>query len=938
MAAAGANAVTIQIGSQNNTSADFDALKVRLDALKNQRAQISIDTNDKDAVAKLARIDATIAALSAKTAKPSITVTGAAKAEADIAGVDLAMSKLGHTSDSAGASAEGAALNLGSLSGPMAGAIAAGTILSPVLITLGTGLAGFGAAAVGVLKPIENAASATGGLKANLGSLDTGQQQAAKSLLGLEGQFDKFSASMQPEVLSAFNTAIKTAGGLLTDVSPVAKATGTAIDGLLTRVDQEFQSGTWQSFFGFMAKTAGPDIQLLGTAFVNLMDTIPPLVEQLQPAATSLLELVDDGTKLIDVSTKITAALDGTSKSAQSSGGFMGILAGAAKNATEQIEPGLKSLPLLKKALDDVSGSSSKTASATGQAADGVKKVQTAAQLAAIQVTTLDTDWNNLVGNFATKDQVFQNATLAFSSLASTIKTSGANSATSKSAYDGYVESIQSSLTALKGAGASNSTLNGFLQTQIDRLKTLGPLTGAQAQELAGLEKYQTDVANSTSGMSKQDQALAKSMESSLIPQIKDLGAANKTTTTDTDNLTNAIINTGTKSAATKADRAQLIADLEKSGVNAHTATGLVDTYITQIGKIPKNASTNVSVTASGSGTISVSESLPGSKTAAVEKLIFGSTGLRLPGYGGGDVQPAMLEPGETVVSKESSRLPGMQAAFRAAGVPGYASGGLVASAKSADAVWPWGVGQANSWGAAVEKSWAAAIVAQAQADAKKAAQAAAAPAGSGGVSGNVASYAGDISAVLKMLSEPAGDLGAVEHRMEQESGGNPTIVNKTDSNWARGTPSVGLMQVIGPTFDLYAGPYRNTGPFEYGTSVNPMANIYAGLNYAKQVYAGRPLADVMLQPGGYAAGGATSGWGVVGEHGRELVRLPGGSTVIPNGQSESMLSGAGSGPVHVQLEINSSGAAVDEFLAQILRKYVRTRGGNVQAVFGNGA
>jgi hypothetical protein len=55
----------------------------------------------------------------------------------------------------------------------------------------------------------------------------------------------------------------------------------------------------------------------------------------------------------------------------------------------------------------------------------------------------------------------------------------------------------------------------------------------------------------------------------------------------------------------------------------------------------------------------------------------FHAEGTRIPGYGGGDIYPAMLEPGETVVSKEASKLPWMRAAFLAAGVPGYQLGGL---------------------------------------------------------------------------------------------------------------------------------------------------------------------------------------------------------------------------------------------------------------------
>lgn len=54
---------------------------------------------------------------------------------------------------------------------------------------------------------------------------------------------------------------------------------------------------------------------------------------------------------------------------------------------------------------------------------------------------------------------------------------------------------------------------------------------------------------------------------------------------------------------------------------------------------------------------------------------------------------------------------------------------------------------------------------------------------------------------VLQALSElhqPSSYLGITLRRMNQESGGNPTIVNKWDSNWKAGHPSVGLMQVIG--------------------------------------------------------------------------------------------------------------------------------------------
>jgi SLT domain-containing protein len=58
------------------------------------------------------------------------------------------------------------------------------------------------------------------------------------------------------------------------------------------------------------------------------------------------------------------------------------------------------------------------------------------------------------------------------------------------------------------------------------------------------------------------------------------------------------------------------------------------------------------------------------------------------------------------------------------------------------------------------------------------------------------------------------------------ESAGNPSAVNNADGNAARGTPSMGIMQTIGPTFDRWALPgHRNI--------LDPVDNIIAGCRYA---------------------------------------------------------------------------------------------------------
>ncbi|MFT8640087.1 phage tail tape measure protein [Bifidobacterium sp.] len=142
--------------------------------------------------------------------------------------------------------------------------------------------------------------------------------------------------------------------------------------------------------------------------------------------------------------------------------------------------------------------------------------------------------------------------------------------------------------------------------------------------------------------------------------------------------------------------------------------------------------------------------------------------------------------------------------------------------------------------------------------------------------SAGVKQWDSDILSALSQLGQPSSWLGTVERRMNQESGGNPNAINNWDSNAKAGIPSQGLMQVIPPTFAAYAGPYA-------GKSIlDPMANIYAGLNYALHRYGSL---SALNQAGGYANGGViptklydTGGW------------LPTGSTLVENHTSSPEL------------------------------------------------
>jgi TP901 family phage tail tape measure protein len=159
-----------------------------------------------------------------------------------------------------------------------------------------------------------------------------------------------------------------------------------------------------------------------------------------------------------------------------------------------------------------------------------------------------------------------------------------------------------------------------------------------------------------------------------------------------------------------------------------------------------------------------------------------------------------------------------------------------------------------------------------------------------GKISGGVAQWRPQVLQALKMLGEPSSLANNVLYQMMTESGGNPNAINLTDSNAAAGDPSRGLMQTIMSTFEAYAGPFRSRSIY------NPLANIYAAINYAIHRY-GRSLMSNGMGIGsghGYAAGGTipAGAIGLVGERGPELVEAGrGGAKVTSHAKTKVKLS-----------------------------------------------
>lgn len=141
----------------------------------------------------------------------------------------------------------------------------------------------------------------------------------------------------------------------------------------------------------------------------------------------------------------------------------------------------------------------------------------------------------------------------------------------------------------------------------------------------------------------------------------------------------------------------------------------------------------------------------------------------------------------------------------------------------------------------------------------------------SGGGSKAVKKWVAQALSIKGLGSEYA---GALETIAMKESGGNPNVVNRWDSNWKAGHPSQGLMQFIPSTFNAHKEP-------GHGNIKNPVDQILAAINYLNSRYGGilkHPGIVSMAHGGpyrGYATGGVINSPQVaaLGENGfREYV------------------------------------------------------------------
>lgn len=436
-------------------------------------------------------------------------------------------------------------------------------------------------------------------------------------------------------------------------------------------------------------------------------------------------------------------------------------------------------------------------------------------------------------------------------------------------------------LPAAKHSQALTTVLYGLAQQagykSADSFKALSQWVGNTKNPMKQLDNITTIFTEHAGDLTTDVKSLSTALSQNLTGAMKTAIFTANGGQTAFNNYASALANNSTINSAVRKTATDLAAELLAVTGNTKDAHSEFDTMTIAMGKTKGQAdklwnsifkvaqneakvkNKSFHITGTGKGTYSIEESGAGGATpltaagkkAESQSLLFKEAGGLIPGYGGGDQHPALLESGETVVDKDRSRW--LAPVFKAAGVPGYTSGGYVGDVAG---LGPFPAKFANQLGAAMAGSMVSAMQ-----------TASTAAASSFGIPGAAAAGTGPAQTIAKRLLAAMGwaaQWPALDYLWTRESGWR----------WDAKNPSSGA---YGIPQSLPADKMAAAGS---DWMTNPATQIRWGLGYIKATYG---------DPDGAAAHEVSHGWYDAGG------LLPPGLTLAANtsGQNELVLTPA---------------------------------------------
>ena len=555
-----------------------------------------------------------------------------------------------------------------------------------------------------------------------------------------------------------------------------------------------------------------------------------------------------------------------------------------------------------------------------------------------------------------------------FTSFASAVLNTGVSSTATRNAAASLAEEL---LTVSGNSADAKTSFIAFAvgglkltQAQADALWNDVTKTGVPALTQAGLSattaktKFIDWAENGLSFTKDQASSLYKFVSGSLIPDLNNLGSGSvvpvmnkfiafarnglNLSQSAATALWNTLRNQYLDTVGLKAgeSRNQFVTLARQLGLTMTAADNLWASLHKVAAGSPYTAHINAVV--SGSGSLTYTEKVAASiSSGGFSLLAAGGLIDRGTGPTADDVL-ARVSKGETVVSAADSRK--LAPAFRALGIPGYASGGV-------PQVVPWVQGAEVSFAKAVETSLITAEYAQLKADLLKAAQAAAAKAAAAGAAGTAAPGVQTVARYVMSHGGTRASGAGVGGTVAGESNGDPEVLEAGGGGgagilqWTPASSAFPIQPIItgNPGRDMgvqlvdmmaYIASRGGIGDLNAaGAAGGPMAAAELFSAYEAPAVPGsdiRPSVVAALYAQGLAAGGKIMSYDKGGA-------LPPGMSLAYNGTGRPEPVGAAGTPVQVNLEFTGTGnAEFDSFMLKWMRQTVRVKGGgDVQQALG---